>query len=154
MERQSGNRSCEIVAALKHIAGIVGAGSPHKVNPQPIDPFPVVDYNGDVVLLSPGFSGVQPVGYDTFVVGNVLQQSLPDLVRKRWGYDYVNDYVRGVERCAQECAYFDFCGGGYAGSKYFGSGTTDATETAACRNTRQRLIDAIGESILKEEGGE
>src|SRR5262249_40861140 len=100
-------------------------------------------WNGDVVLLSPELAGSQSDRYGNFVVGNVLRESLVQIVRRGSDSLYVTDFLAGVERCRATCPYFNYCRGGQASNKFQELGTTDATETEFCRNTRQRLLDAV-----------
>ncbi len=107
------------------------------------DIFPSVAWNGDVVLLAPEFLNTNAPRYADFVVGNVLDESLQTIVRRGETAPYVQDFSRGVGRCREECEYFSLCYGGQAGNKFFEHGTTDATETAFCRNSEKRLADAV-----------
>lgn len=47
---------------------------------QRIDPIPTVSVNGDVVLLSPELADTTDAAYDDFLAGNILNQSLADIV--------------------------------------------------------------------------
>ena len=111
------------------------------------DPFPTVAHNGDVVLLSPELSGINSNKYKDFLAGNVLTDSLGGIIKKAYDNEYIQDYLLGVHRCSDECPYFGFCKGGQASNKYFEYGTVNATETAFCRNSKQRLLDAVIESL-------
>jgi len=112
-----------------------------------IEIFPCVAWNGDVVLLSPEFIGCHSVRYQNFVVGNVLQRPLHEILANAQTISYVNDYVRGVKRCEASCPYFSACGGLSAANKFFETGTTDATETFYCINSTQEAINVILEQL-------
>jgi uncharacterized protein len=112
-------------------------------NIAPIDLFPTVAWNGEVILLSPELAGIQSEKYRDFVAGNVLETPLVQIVRSGSNNLYVSDFVAGVKQCQDTCPYFNFCRGGQAANKFFERGTTAATETAFCRNTKQRLLDAV-----------
>lgn len=107
---------------------------------------PSVGWNGDVVLLSPEFLGIESERYN-FVVGNVNSHSLVEIVERGSKTQQVVDYEASIESCRQSCKYFDFCLGGWAINKYFENGTINSTETVNCRNMRQRLADGIFASI-------
>jgi uncharacterized protein len=111
--------------------------------PKHYDIFPSVAWNGDVVLLAPEFLNTVAPRYDNFVVGNVLQNNLQDVLQRGRNMRYVLDFISGVTRCSKECEYFQVCYGGQAGNKFFEHGTTNATETAFCRNSEKSLADAI-----------
>ncbi len=108
---------------------------------------PSIASNGDVVLLSPEFIGVPADKNYNFVVGNILDHSLREVLQKGLESNYVKDFVLGVKRCKNECAYYKLCKGGQASNKYFEHKTTAATETDFCRNTKKALFDAVIDSI-------
>ena len=108
-----------------------------------IPAFPTIRWNGDVNLLSPELGTVKSEKYLDFVAGNVLEVPLVDIVRHAMANRYVTEFLAGVKRCQATCSYFNFCKGGQASNKFHELGTTDATETAFCRNSKQRLIDAV-----------
>lgn len=111
------------------------------------DMWPTVSWNGDVVMLSPEFLSVELEIRNRFVVGNILDKPLYEIVADSFNAEYVKDYFLGVGECAASCGYFSFCGGGQASNKYFELGKINATETEECRNTRKLLIDSITEVI-------
>jgi len=112
-------------------------------SPEVYDIFPSVAWNGDVVLLAPEFLNTVAPRYNNFVVGNILNEDLQTIVERGKLAVYVEDFVRGVNRCRQECEYFSLCYGGQAGNKFFEHDTTNETETVFCRNSEKRLADAI-----------
>jgi uncharacterized protein len=115
--------------------------------PRAIDLFPTISYKGDVVLLSPELNGARSDRYNDFIVGNVLQEPLSRILKRAFTVPYVEDYLKGVGRCEGECDAFFFCRGGQASNKYFENGELDSTETAACRNSKKRLIAALIEAL-------
>jgi uncharacterized protein len=106
------------------------------------DIFPSIAWNGDVVLLSPEFIGVDAPKYSNFTAGNILTDTLRKILNVAPTLTYVIDFYRGVAACMDTCQYFSYCRGGQASNKFFETGSTNATETIACRNRAQRLIDA------------
>lgn len=113
------------------------------------DLWPTVAFNGDVVVLSPELMAVNDSERSRFIVGNVLQTPLHDIVKDSWQRDYVQDFIAGLRECRRTCAYYSYCGGGQASNKYFELGCFNATETAHCRNTRQVVIDVVLASLSK-----
>jgi len=107
------------------------------------DIFPTVGYNGDVVLLSPELLGGKHPVYHNFVVGNILKESLEDIIIKGKETWYVTDFIEGVKKCEEECSYFSLCQGGYASNKYYENGSMNTTETVSCRNMEQRLLEGF-----------
>lgn len=107
------------------------------------DLFPSISYDGNVVLLSPEFLDAKSEHYGDFIAGNVLQQSLVSILDSGEELEYVRDFRKGVEKCAQVCEYSEYCMGGQASNKFFELGSTNGTETTHCRNVEQRLVDAV-----------
>jgi uncharacterized protein len=102
------------------------------------DPTPTVAYNGDVTLLSPELAGITAPEHDDFVVGNVLQSSIRDMIRR--GADYTRAFERGLDTCQRECSFWHVCYGGYASNRWAEHGRFDSSETAYCRNSRQAVV--------------
>ncbi|MEV6525458.1 cyclophane-forming radical SAM peptide maturase AmcB [Longispora sp. NPDC051575] len=108
-----------------------------------VDPLPTVGWDGSVTLLSPEMAGFDSPEYGDFACGNVLETPLPALVdaglRERWP----TEFLAGVARCREICTFFDFCGGGHPGNKYFEHGRFDVTETDYCRNSKIALLQGV-----------
>lgn len=111
------------------------------------DPIPTIAWNGDTVLMSPELLGIDAPEHHDFVVGNVLEKSLPTMLRHAHQVGYIRELLHGLDNCQAGCAFFDFCRGAHAGNRYFEHGTFAATETAHCRNTRQALVKAFATGI-------
>ena len=84
---------------------------------------------------------------DQFVVGNVLETPLHEIVSAAKDANYVRDFFAGLRQCRSTCSYYSYCGGGQASNKYCELGRLDATETAHCRNTKQAVVDAVLEQL-------
>lgn len=108
-----------------------------------LDLLTTIAYNGDIVLLSPELLGGVSATYNNFIVGNVRTQSIFESELQAARISYVNDFSRGVLMCKQECEYFSFCRGGQASNKFYETGSLTVTETAYCRNSKKRVVDAI-----------
>ncbi|MFE7115135.1 cyclophane-forming radical SAM peptide maturase AmcB [Streptomyces sp. NPDC057654] len=115
-----------------------------------LDPIPTVSASGDVVLLSPELADTTDPAYGDFLAGNILEQSLTEILGGASRLRYVRDFLTGLERCQAECSFFDFCRGAQAANRYFENGSLATTETTYCRVTRQALVTAL--SALAAEG--
>ena len=114
-----------------------------------IELFPSIGWNGDLVLLSPEFLNTQTIG-DNFVVGNVTQKSIKDLLSNVNSYLYVEEFSKGILKCSRECPYFSFCGGGYASNKYYENGTLNSTLTKHCTRSKINLVNSIFNTFAHE----
>ncbi|MGQ0777211.1 MAG: radical SAM protein [Pseudonocardiales bacterium] len=113
------------------------------------DLIPTVAWNGDVVVLSPELLGIQDPLYDNFIVGNVLTDPLPTILRRALELSYVREFQLGIQRCKVTCEFFEYCQGAHAGNRYFEHGTFTATETEHCRTSVQALILALHDIASK-----
>jgi uncharacterized protein len=113
------------------------------------DPIPTVAYNGDIVILSPELLGMRSAQHHDFVVGNVLDQLLPDMLDGLGDVSYAREFAQGLDACSTRCEFFGFCRGAQAGNRYFETGSFATMATAYCRNTRQALVKAL--SAMTEE---
>lgn len=107
------------------------------------DPFPTIAWNGDVTILSPELSGVSNEHYADFVSGNILKQSLQEILVQSIEGRVAIDYLKGIADCKNSCAFFDFCGGGQASNKFFEHGSISTTETRFCINAKQLPFNAV-----------
>ena len=108
-------------------------------------PFAIVsvDHRGRLATFSPELLGLSAPRYGDLSLGSVLQDSLEDVLASPRFAAIGGDVAAGVERCAGECAYFRFCGGGAPANKVFENGSFDSTETLFCRLTRKAVLDVV-----------
>jgi uncharacterized protein len=138
------------IREFDHLMSWMAAVVENQTEESPVvyfDPFPTIGWNGEVVLLSPEFLGMDSESYSNFVVGNILDQDLVSIVKKGLSANYVQEFSLGVQQCKLTCPYYSFCRGGQASNKYFEHGSTNATETMYCRNSEISLVDAVLELI-------
>lgn len=109
--------------------------------------WPTITFNGNVTVLSPEFVSVHESERDKFVVGNILENSLQQIIINSQNTWYVKDFFKGIHNCKLVCPYYEFCGGGQASNKYFELGDISGTETTHCRNSRQLVMDAVLDSL-------
>lgn len=129
------------------IGWMTGVCEPARAVSRIGDFWPTIAFNGDVVVLSPELLGAPRPDRDRFIIGNVLDRPLPDIIRGCLDVDYVQEYFSGRHQCMHECPYYSYCGGGEPSNKYFELGRLDVTETAHCRNTRQVVVDVVLASL-------
>lgn len=102
-----------------------------------------VAWNGDLSTYCPELMALTGDAGERFIFGNVfLCDSLSDLLDDERFRAVLAQIDRGVARCAGECDYFQFCGGGAPVNKLCETGRLDATETLFCRLTKKTWVDA------------
>jgi uncharacterized protein len=130
----------------------VKAGNKQRWNSAKIDPIPTVSWDGNTVLLSPELLGVKAPKYGDFVVGNVLRESIPNMLARASTVPYVREFMAGVQNCRKSCDFFTFCQGGQAGNRYFELEDFTATETNYCRQSKQELVRALNDYLEESDG--
>ncbi|TVQ47321.1 MAG: GRRM system radical SAM/SPASM domain protein [Gloeocapsa sp. DLM2.Bin57] len=102
-----------------------------------------IDHQGNFMTFSPELLGVESTKYGKFALGNLAKDSL-SLIKENTKFKEINQKVQeGVNLCAQTCQYFEVCGGGSPGNKYFENGDFNTTETMYCRYTKKIILDVI-----------
>jgi uncharacterized protein len=106
-----------------------------------------VAWNGDFGTFSPELLGQPSAEFGDFVLGNVADGSYRDSMgsdrfRRLW-----LAVAAGVRACADECAYFDHCGGGAPVNKLYENGDLASTRTLYCRSMMQRPFDVVLEDL-------
>ncbi|MEV4350032.1 cyclophane-forming radical SAM peptide maturase AmcB [Actinoplanes sp. NPDC049596] len=109
----------------------------------PNDPGPAVSWDGRVVLMSPELMGTRAPHYDDFIVGNILDESLPSMLARAHEVKYVSEFMHGLAECETTCSFWDMCRGAQASNRYAERSHFAVTETAHCRNTRQAPIHSM-----------
>jgi uncharacterized protein len=114
------------------------------VNPQ-VEPFGMlnVDCRGNVSSFSPELLGFSNAAYDDFVVGNVHEHSLADMLGSDAMRSMHRDIAQGVEACRRECDYFSVCGGGSPINKLTENGSFATSTTTFCRLVSQVPADLV-----------
>jgi uncharacterized protein len=113
-----------------------------------------IDNEGNVTTFFPslGLAKGHPAdmyGEGGFVIGNLNQTTLEEMVRTGKFQRMRNDYDVSREACRSECGYFPVCGGGFPMIKYLEHGTVNATETRNCRITVKAFVDTALEDIRR-----
>lgn len=141
------------VRELERLAGylkLVRAGRKAEWDERRLDPIPTISWKGDVVLLSPELADATAPEYGDFLAGNILEQSLAEILGNAHRLRYVRDFLTGLDRCQAGCEFFDFCRGAQAANRYFENGSLATTETNYCRVSRQALVTALATLATKE----
>lgn len=112
-----------------------------------------IDCEGNFSTFSPELLGLPSERYGGFTLGNILTDSLSDVIKSPRLQAMAADIQAGVERCRQTCEYFAYCGGGSPGNKYFENGSFDSTETMYCRLSCQAVIDVVLDKLAKKVSG-
>lgn len=110
--------------------------------------WPTIASNGDMVVLSPEFLSVDESKRQQFIIGNVKEKPLHELVIEAQNAWYVKEFFAGIRNCKNTCSYYEFCGGGQASNKYFELGNIAGTETVHCQNSRKTIMDAVLNSFV------
>jgi uncharacterized protein len=106
---------------------------PTRGNEQ-IDPLAMmnVDCDGNVSSFSPELLGYKNDRYNNFIVGNVHQHTLEQMLESTAMKTMAADIQAGVDACRSECGYFSLCGGGAPVNKLSENGSFNSTKTSFC----------------------
>jgi uncharacterized protein len=91
-----------------------------------------VDCKGNVSSFSPELLGYKNERYNNFIVGNVHQHTLDQMLESTAMKAMASDIEAGVEACRSECGYFSLCGGGAPVNKLSENGSFNSTKTSFC----------------------
>lgn len=105
-----------------------------RVNNEQVEPFAMmnIDCKGNVSSFSPELLGYTNERYNNFIVGNVHQHSVQQMLESSAMQAMVTDINAGVDACRKECGYFSLCGGGAPVNKLSENGTFASTQTSFC----------------------
>ncbi|HXR65900.1 MAG TPA: radical SAM protein [Ktedonobacteraceae bacterium] len=108
------------------------------------------DCDGNISTLSPELLTLSHPRYANFLFGNVLQNSLEDMLSQPNFLEINAEVQRGVANCRKACEYFVFCGGGSPVNKLSETGTFASTETSHCRLKIKTTTDVVIEHLRKQ----
>jgi uncharacterized protein len=91
-----------------------------------------IDCNGNVSSFSPELLGYKNDRYNNFIVGNVHQHTLQQMLESTAMKAMATDIEAGVDACRKECGYFSLCGGGAPVNKLSENGSFNSTKTSFC----------------------
>jgi uncharacterized protein len=120
-----------------------------------VEPFGMVniDCHGNVSSFSPELLGYKSATYNDYIVGNILSDSLQDMLRSPAMHAMTRDITAGVEMCRKECDYFSVCGGGAPVNKLAENGSFASSRTAFCSLVQIVPTDLILNALDRLEGG-
>lgn len=100
-----------------------------------------VGVDGAYSTYSPELIGYPETRFADFIFGNV-RAGPPDSVLAHPAFGRLRVQVEAGRRlCRKTCAYFNLCGGGSPGNKYFETGRFDVSETQYCRLVIQQTVE-------------
>src|SRR5271155_2522304 len=125
-----------------------------SVDNSQVEPFGMIniDCHGNVSSFSPELLGYKNADYHDFIVGNVLHDSLADMLQSPAMRAMARDISAGVELCRQECEYFSVCGGGAPVNKLTENGSFATSRTQFCRLIQIVPTDLILHALDRLEG--
>lgn len=109
-----------------------------------------VNAEGGVSTFSPELLSASSNAYGDFIFGNVQTDSLLDMLKSPKFRKVYADICAGNAKCASECAYFRYCGGGAPSSKLAEHGSFDAVETMYCRTEVKIPLDIYSGFVLAQ----
>jgi uncharacterized protein len=133
--------ACRELDAARALA--LTAPEARRANPQtrPLE-IVTVAVDGSMSTYSPELIGATAPQYSDFRFGSVLEGG-PEIILENPSFQRLRaDVNAGIAACAEDCAWFDVCGGGAPANKFFELGTLRGTETMYCRLTRQIGLEA------------
>jgi uncharacterized protein len=102
-----------------------------------------VDCHGNVSSFSPELLGYKNEKYNNFIVGNVHEHTLAQMLESPAMQAMATDIHAGVEACRSECGYFSICGGGAPVNKLSENGSFTSTKTSFCNLVQITPTDLI-----------
>lgn len=110
---------------------------------RPLNPMPMITWDGQVVPVSPDLAGFSSPRLGPFTIGSVADAPLGELLSRAAEVPWVAEALAGVAACRAACDHFAYCRGGQAANKYFEIGRLDVTETSYCRNSKIALMKGM-----------
>lgn len=103
--------------------------------------------NGAISTGAPEFASTRDPQFNDFDFGNINDIELDEVLRDPHYRDFERAINASVQGCADSCAFFDLCGGGYLSNKHAEHGRLQATETLTCRLHRQAVTSMVLEKL-------
>ncbi len=111
-----------------------------------------VDCEGGFSTFSPELLDLKHPSYGSFVLGNVVRDSIAESMISERTLRLQADIFAGVAACKRACAFFRFCGGGAPINKLIENRRFDSAETLYCKCSIQIPFTLTLESIEKRQG--
>lgn len=130
----------EVWSNLRSIT--MGTEEPYNMTNKPLG-IVNIDVRGNVSTFCPELVAATSQKYGDFVMGNILNDSLADLVEHPVFQLVYQEIEKGRALCRQTCPYWNYCGGGAPSNKFFEHGRFDVAETTTCRIHKQATVDVL-----------
>ena len=140
----------EVSANLAVLAS--GANNPSNSMNQAFDILNI-DHLGNISSFSPELVTSHAARGKNFTMGNVLINSIEDIVENPVFQEVSSEIAAGVQLCRDTCDYWNFCGGGSPSNKFFEHGRFDVAETRSCHVHKKATVDALMHYIEMRTGG-
>jgi len=108
-----------------------------------------VDFSGNVSTFSPELVGLASKAFSNFVLGNIAESSLADMLSGPVATALAREISLGVARCRTTCDLFAFCKGGSPVNKFCETGSFQASETLHCALTVKATLQECAEAIYR-----
>lgn len=109
-----------------------------------------VDHLGNFSTFSPELLGTEHKRYGNFTLGNIYKNTIEDVLATKHYQKIYGDIAKGVQKCKQECSYYNLCGGGAPSNKLCENDSFNSTETFYCKSRFQIPIDIILSQLEQE----
>ena len=106
-----------------------------------------VDHQGGFTTYSPELLDHQHNQYGSFLLGNVMTDSIAVAITSDKARSIARDILAGVDACQRSCEYFEYCGGGAPVNKLTENGDFASAETLYCRCAIQAPFKATLEAM-------
>jgi len=108
-----------------------------------------VDAAGNVSTFSPELVGLESEPFADFVIGNIDQSRLADMLAGPVATALAAEIALGVDQCRTTCDLFAFCKGGAPVNKFCETGSFRASETMHCALTVRATLQECAEAIYR-----
>jgi len=112
-----------------------------------------VDIAGNVSTFSPELVGLASAAFADFVIGNIGQSRLADMLAGPVATALGTEIALGIEQCRTSCDLFAFCKGGAPVNKFCETGSFRASETMHCTLTVKATLQECAEAIYRPLSG-
>jgi len=109
-----------------------------------------IAWNGDIGTFSPEMLGTSDPRFGPLSFGNVMTNSIADVLAHPRLRQMAAEIARGVERCQKGCPYYGFCGGGAPANKLCETGRLDTTVTMFCKFTHMVVTETVLAGLEQE----
>lgn len=106
--------------------------------------------SGDFTFFSGELLTTKDKDGQSFALGNIRDVNLDEAIALPKFKLLYTQIEAGVEKCRQQCEYFEICGGGSPPEKYAEHQRFDVTETQSCKLHKKALWNALASRLFGE----